>query len=176
MQQEALIGRVIAVCKSPEHGYPTYPQGMITIGMLGIEGDAHSGELRESFTQPGTLKPNDRPISIVSEEVRLWLNEVHGFDMDHGDFNEQIVVEGLGDLGNVPIGTIITFEDGVILEVVDRAYPCTKLEDHNGAGLINHLLIRSEVRGEKPYSKRGILCKVIQPGDLKPGSTVKISN
>jgi len=135
MSVESKSGKVVAVCMSPEHGFPTYPQDFIVIGMLGIEGDAHSGELRESFTKPGTLKPNDRPISIVAEEIRIWVNKNLGLDMQHGDFNEQIVVEGLSDLGDVEVGSVVTFDNGIMLEVVDHAYPCKKLEDHNGLGL-----------------------------------------
>lgn len=168
---ESRVGKVVAVCKSPEHGFPTYPQDFVSIGMLGIDGDAHSGELRESFTKPGTLKPNDRPISIVAEEIRLWANEELGLDIKHGDFNEQIVVEGLGDLGDVEVGTVITFGNGIILEVADHAYPCKKLEAHNGKGLIKALV---EKRDGGVYSRRGILCKVIEPGDLVPGETIEI--
>lgn len=173
MTAETKIGRVVVVCSSPEHGFPTYPQEMVSIGMLGIDGDAHSGELRESFTKPGTLKPNDRPISIVAEEIRLWVNEELGLDMHHGDFNEQIVVEGLGDLGDIEVGTVITFGNGIILEVVDHAYPCKKLEDHNGPGLIKAL---AEKRDDTIYSRRGILCKVVHPGDLRPGETIKVKD
>lgn len=172
MTPESKTGRVVAVCKSPDHGFPTYPQDVVSIGMLGIDGDAHSGELRESFTKPGTLKPNDRPISIVAEEVRVWVNQNLGLDIQHGDFNEQIVVEGLGDLGDVEIGTVITFGNGIILEVVDHAYPCKKLEDHNGRGLIKSLAEKQE---NGIYSKRGILCKVIHPGDLSSGEILTVS-
>lgn len=171
MNKEA-IGRVVAVCKSPEHGFPTYPQDFVTIGYLGIDGDAHSGELRPSFTQPGTLKPNDRPISIIAEEVRLQINQELDLQVQHGDFNEQIVVEGLGDLGDIEVGTIISFDNGIMLEVVDHAYPCVRLEQHNnGKGMIQAL---AEKREGKVYSKRGILCKVIVPGDLEAGTTLTI--
>lgn len=165
-------GRVVAVCMSREHGFPTYPQDVVSIGILGIEGDAHSGELRESFREPGTLKRNDRPISIVDERMRLWVNQELGLNIQHGDFNEQVVVEGLGDMGDFEVGTVITFDSGVTLEVVDHAQPCTKLEAHNGPGLIKAL---AEKRDDgSVYSKRGILCKVITPGDLKAGNVVTI--
>lgn len=171
MNIESKAGKVVAVCMSPEHGYPTFPQKMVAIGLLGIDGDAHSGELRESFTKPGTFKHNDRPISIISEEVRVWANEKLGLNMKHGDFNEQIVVKGLGDLGDIKIGSQIIFSDGVILEVVDIATPCKKLENHNGVGLIKALV---EKREEGIYSKRGILCRVLRTGNLKPGEEVKV--
>jgi hypothetical protein len=167
-----MMGNVVAVCMSDKHGFPTVPQEMVTIGMLGIDGDAHSGEMRASFTQKGTLKPNDRPISIVSNEVRELLIEVCGYNMEFGDFNEQIVVEGLGDMGDFSVGTVLTFEGGVMLEVLDHAYPCLELEKHNGKGLMKDLLIPSKAQNGKPYSMRGILCKVLSPGDLRAGNGV----
>lgn len=120
-------GTVVAVCMSPVHGYPTYPQEKVTIGMQGIEGDVHSGAMRESFTKPGTQKPNDRPISIVAQEVMDDVNKSLGLHMQPGDFNEQVLVSGLGDLGDTPIGARVVFDSGVRLEVVDRAYPCEVL-------------------------------------------------
>jgi hypothetical protein len=171
MSVEAREGKVVAVCTSEKHGYPTYPQDIVSIGLLGIPDDAHSGELRESFREPGTFKPNDRPICIVAKEVQEEM-QMLGYDMHHGDFNEQMVVEGLGDLGDIPVGTLITFDNGLMLEVVDHAYPCTKLEDYKGKGLIKALAERKE--DGSVYSKRGILCKVIQPDELKPGTTIRI--
>lgn len=127
--------------------------------------------MRESFNHPGTFKRNDRPISIVADEVLAEVNRQLGLNMKPGDFNEQIVIEGLGDLGDTPIGSKIVFEGGVMLEVVDYAYPCLKLEAHNGTGLITALAKKTE---GKVYSKRGILCKVISTGELSPGATVQL--
>ena len=99
MNAEQKTGRIVAVCSSPNHGYPTFPRERVVVGPEGIIGDAHSGPMRESFTKPGTQKQNDRPISIVSDEVRRAVNETYRLKMRPGAFNEQILVEGLGDLG-----------------------------------------------------------------------------
>ncbi len=169
-----LKGSVIAVSMSPDHGYPTYPQQKVTITEEGIPGDAHSGPLRDSFTKPGTLKPNDRPISIVADEVRREMNKTFGIDMQPGDFNEQVLVEGLGDLSDVPIGSTVLFDSGVSLMVTDTAFPCVRLEAHNGApGMMRDLLIPRG--GGKPLSRRGILARVIQGGDLMPGVGIEIN-
>jgi len=166
-------GKVVAVCSSPKHGFPTYPQDRVHIGPEGIPGDAHSGPMRASFTRPGTQKPNDRPISIVSDEVRQEMNHRLGLNMQPGDFNEQVSVSGLGDLGDVPIGSRVDFSTGVSLEVVDKAYPCAELERYNGRGLIKELA-RKEPDGTI-YSRRGILAKVISTGDLQPNDEVTVT-
>jgi MOSC domain-containing protein YiiM len=127
--------------------------------------------MRESFTKPGTLKPNDRPISIVADEVRQAVNETLGLNVQPGHFNEQVLVSGLGDLGDVAIGDQVHFWTGVQLEVTDKAYPCTKLEAHNGLGLIKKLVERRE---EGVYTRTGILAKVLQTGELQPGAGIAI--
>jgi MOSC domain-containing protein YiiM len=166
------MGTVQAVLISPEHGFPKYPQEMVYISETGIIGDAHSGDLRESFHHPGTYKPNDRPISIVSLEAMEIANELPGVEMEPGDFNENILVAGAGDLGNVQVGDEICFNSGVILEVVDRSYPCLKLEAHNGRGLMKALV---EKRDDGTiYSKRGILTRVINPGFLQAGDSMVV--
>lgn len=165
---DRLRGNVTAVLMSPDHGYPTYPQPRVRIEEDGIPGDAHSGPHRESFTKPGTLKPNDRPISIVADEVREEMNQRFGIDMQPGDFNEQVLVSGLGDLSDVKIGARVLFDSGVALEVVDVAYPCKRLEAHNGApGMMRELVIPQEEG--KALSRRGILARVLQAGDLEAG-------
>lgn len=168
-------GTVEAVCMSPEHDFPTKPQaGGAFIGEFGIPGDAHSGPTRESFTRPGTFKENDRPISIVSAEVLEEMNKRFGLDMQPGAFNEQVLIRGMGDLGQVAIGSRVEFEGGVGLEVVDRAWPCKKLADFHGEqGLIKALATRLE-DGET-YSRRGILAKVLETGWLSSGAAVRIT-
>ncbi len=172
MTTEQREGRIVAVCSSPNHGYPTYPQDEVIVGLLGIEGDAHSGELRESFRQPGTLKPNDRPISIVSDEVRREMNARFGTNIQPGGFNEQVLVTGLGDLSDVEIGDRVTFDGGVTLEVTDNAFPCDKLTGfHSEPGLLKSLVKKSEGTHR---SRRGILTKVLEVGTLVPGERVTL--
>jgi MOSC domain-containing protein YiiM len=107
----------------------------------------------------------------VADEVRQEMNATLGLSMQPGDFNEQDLVSGLGDLADVEMGSHVVFGTGVELEVVDRAYPCTKLEAHNGAGLIQAL---AEKRDGEIYTRRGILARVLQSGDLQPGVSVTI--
>ena len=172
-------GKVVAVCTSPKHGFPTIPQDFVFIDELGIPGDAHSGQWRTSFTVPGTYKANDRPISIVSYEMMQAVNNEFNLNIEPGGFNEQIVVEGLGDLGWIAIGTMITFEGNSIqLKIVDYAYPCTTLtEFHKCPGLLDFLVDTSRRNSNgKNYSKRGILAEVKQTGTLVPGQTMKVGS
>lgn len=167
MSVEIRQGRVTAVCMSPDHGYPTFPQVSVYVGSLGIEGDAHSGPDRESFTNPGTRKPNDRPISIVSEEVYQEINKTFGLSAEHGDFNEQIVVAGMGDLSDVEIGSRVMMGD-VVLEVTDNAWPCDRLNAYMGEPFLAKRLVYEDEKGIR-RTKRGIVAKVIEEGELTSG-------
>lgn len=133
---------VVAVCSSERHGFPTCPRAFVV-----------------------------RPMCIVADEVYELVRQ-HGYKMQHGDFNEQMVVRGWGDLGDIPLGAPIVTSGGLTLRVTDYAYPCKKLESHNGKGLMDLLLVGSEEKGKKPYTKRGILCEVVTPGIAMPGDTL----
>lgn len=173
MIPEAKGGRVVAVCKSPNHGYPTYPQERVVVGPQGIDGDAHSGPMRASFTNPGTQKPNDRPISLVAQEVIDELNHRFHLDIQDGDFNEQIKVRDIGDLSDTQIGDRVIFGSGVILEVTDHAFPCQRLQAHNNSSLLIGALTGRRESGEI-FTRRGILTRVLESGELTPGVKVHI--
>lgn len=176
MVQKEKIGSVHAVLKSPNHGYPTYSQDAVEIKSDGIDGDAHSGPLRKSYRNPGTLKPNDRPISIVAKEVIDEMWEKFGLTrtMKPGGFNEQIVVEGLGDLADAGEGDTLLFEGGVMLEIVEGAMPCNQLNEFHGEPMLAKALAEVQPDGTV-HTKRGALAKVLIPGMLMPGEVVTIS-
>lgn len=174
MKARKETGEVVAVCMSPNHGFPTHPQSKVYVGEWGIPGDAHAGPLRESFRNPGTFKINDRPILVMPQEIVDEMNQRFGLAMKPGDFNEQVVVKGLGDLGDVLPGSRLRFSSGLELEVVEQATPCTRLEKHNGAqngDLINALTVK---RGGEIFYRRGLLTRVIQPAELSPRARVQI--
>ena len=168
---ERRVGTVVAVCLSAAKEYPKYPQPEVTITPHGIVGDAHFGELRPSHTKPGTFKPNDRAVSIVAKEVMDEVNASLGLDLHPGDFNENILVEGLGDLGDLQKGDQFFFESGVTVSVTEQNYPCTKLQDHNGREIIKATTGKQD--GEV-WNKRGIVGVPNQTGELRPGESVTL--
>ena len=176
MVQKEKIGIVHSVLKSPNHGFPTYSQDVVDIKTDGVDGDAHAGPLRNSYRNPGTLKPNDRPISIVAKEVIDEMREKFGLTrtMKPGGFNEQVVVEGLGDLADAGEGDTLSFEGGVILEIVEGAMPCNKLNEYHGEPMLAKTLAEVQPDGTI-YTRRGALAKVLIPGILMPGEVVTIS-
>jgi len=162
------IGKIIAVCTSPNSGVPKYPHTSGLIGQYGLIGDYHCRPMRQSFSKPGTEKPNtDRHITIVAKEVVDELNHELGINVPIGGLGENILVEGLGDLsyingGNVCIGIGPTTvgDNNIILRFVEQNQPC-----HNLAPYHPHYV-------KKIYGRRGLLCaveggigKLIRPDD-----------
>ena len=175
MSPDVREGKVLAICSSQVHGYPTYPQEKVKVEMDGIVGDAHSGPLRESFRNHGTFKRNDRPISIVAQETVDEMNKMFGLHIKPGGFNEQLLVEGLGDLSDVRIGELVMLESGVELDVVDNAQPCVRLNAYHGEQLMAKKLVTKNAEGEQ-ITKRGILANVLTPGVITLGESIKIFN
>jgi MOSC domain-containing protein YiiM len=153
-------GTVVAVCLRKEGGVPKYPQPEVIVGEYGIEGDWHSGPMRTRSN--GEVVPNTRHVSLVAKEVFDDLNRELGTDIPHGGFGENILVEGMGDLGGIAEGDALRFSSGVELEVTGQNDPCKNL-------MVYHNQIP-----KLSYGRRGLLAVVRATGRVKPGDTVSI--
>ncbi len=165
-------GVVTAVLMSPNRGYPTHAQEEVEVEKFGIKGDRHSGPLRESFTRPGTMKPNDRPMLIIAAEEIMDMNNRFGLQMKPGSFNEQVDIDGMGDLRDLLPGDEFVFEGGVKLKFVESATPCAELAAyHQEPRLLDKgVLVWKE--GDNVISRRGALTGVTREGVLRPGEKV----
>lgn len=172
LELERRTGIVIAICTSFTTSYPKYPQKKVLISKFGIKGDIHAGEFRRSHSNPQILKLNDRAISIVSEEIRQEISEKFGIEISPGNFNENILVSGIGNLSDLRLGDWLYFGTGVILEVTAQNSPCIKLENHLGkSGIIKALIADGK---DQRLNFRGVVAKVINPGELIPGATFSV--
>lgn len=176
MVAEARSGKIEAVLLSPNHGYPTFPQPFIEVTMEGVNGDAHSGPMRESYSMPGTFKPNDRQVSFVADEVREKTQKRFGLvqKMGPGGFNEQVLTSGLGDLSDAEEGDVISSGE-VTFTVVARAVPCEKLDKYHGEPHLSRSLVDRDENGEIIRTRRGVIANVVTPGILKQGDKITIS-
>lgn len=166
------IGEVVAVCLSDRKDFPKYPQPSVEVYTHGIRGDAHSGPRRPSHKNPKEEKDNDRTVSLVADEVRQQVNTDLGLDIQPGGFNENILVKGLDDLGQLKGGDRLIFSTGVVLRITEQNGPCTILEAyHAGAPLITATAGKNEL-GE--WNKRGVVATIVLTGELSPGVLVKV--
>jgi MOSC domain-containing protein YiiM len=111
-------------------------------------------------------------VSLLADEVRREINGLLGLDLQPGDFNENILIAGLGDLGDLARGDVLLFSSGVVLCISEQNPPCAQLEAHGGAGLIKATSRRDE--GGAIRNKRGIVATVVQTGRLSQGDTCSL--
>lgn len=143
------------------------PRESAEITRLGIPGDRHFGETRYSHSARKTL-PNDRPITVVGAEAAREVCAKLGIpDVPTGGLGENLLLEGLGDLGDLTEGDEIRVlgPDGELkaaLLVRKQNEPCSNLS-------VYHRLMVKELMG-----RRGVICTVLQEGPVHVGDTVEI--
>ncbi len=118
-------GTVVAVCLSPSGGVPKHPLDEIKIGNFGVDGDYHAREYR---TSKGKTEVSRRHVTVVAAEALKAVSEVIGVQIPNGGGGENILVRGLGDLGNIEPGQRLWFSSGVELEVTEQNNPCSNLQ------------------------------------------------
>lgn len=142
------MGRVTAVCTSPEKGMRKKNVGSAKLLVdFGLEGDAHGG-------------PWHRQVSMLAQES-IDKMRAKGLDVGPGDFAENITTEGI-DLVALPIGTQVTIGEEVIGEVTQIGKEC-----HHGCA------IRQQA-GDCVMPREGIFIKVIQEGTVTVGDVIAV--
>lgn len=111
----------------------------------GIEGDAHA-------------KNWHRQISLLGiEDIEVMKKA--GADVSAGDFAENITTEGL-NLAEFPIGTQFKAGETVVLELTQIGKKC-----HHGCDIVKQV-------GSCIMPTRGVFCKVLSGGVLRPGDSI----
>lgn len=141
------MGKVIAVCTSPEKGMrkKNVGRGKLVID-FGLEGDAHGGKWH-------------RQVSLLAIESIDKMRKM-GLDVGPGDFAENITTEGI-DLVALPIGSKVKIGDDAIGEVTQIGKEC-----HHGCA------IRQQA-GDCVMPREGIFIKVLNEGQIKVGDKVE---
>jgi MOSC domain-containing protein YiiM len=142
-----LEGRIIAVCRSEKKGTAKKPieDGRL-LADFGLEGDAHGGDWH-------------RQVSLLDHgQVLAFIKR--GGQVTHGDFGENLVVEGI-NLKELPIGS--TIKIGPALMAVTQI----------GKECHSHCQIYHKV-GDCIMPREGIFAKVLQGGPVKAGDDVLV--
>ncbi len=79
-----------------------------------------------------------------------------------GGVGENLLVSGLGDLGDLQPGQRMRFSSGVELRVTGQNDPCKNL-------MVWHPQVPKQMLG-----RRGVICTVLVQGALRPGDSVEI--
>ncbi len=143
-------GYVAAICTSPNGGVPKYAQDIVELGLHGLAGDYHNRAMRPGHGRLGVLMPNNnRHLTIVAREVYEFLNAELGTTLAAGSFGENILVEDMGDLGDVPPDARVTTCCGrVVLRVTAQNEPCVNLQTYH------------RLMAKMAYGQRGLLCAI----------------
>ena len=136
------MGKVIAVCTSPEKGtQKTAAAEANFIEDYGIEGDAHAGKWH-------------RQVSLLSYD-KIEAFRQRGARVENGAFGENLVVEGI-DFSALPVGTRLACGD-VVLEITQIGKEC-----HHGCAIFQQM-------GDCIMPREGVFAKVIRGGKICPG-------
>lgn len=149
MQNSKAMGKIIAVCTSPEKGMIKHDVGEgLLLEEIGIEGDAHAGFMH-------------RQVSLISiEDIRTMMEKLP--DLVPGSFAENLTTEGF-DLSVLKIGDRLRVADSV-LEVTQIGKEChTRCEVFRKTG-------------DCIMPKKGIFTRVIKGGNVKTGDTIQFDN
>jgi len=160
-------GIVISLACSQEliNNVGKQPRESADITVWGIPGDRHYGETRYSVSHHARV-PNNRPITICGvEAARAACEKLGAAPIPPGGVGENLLTEGLGDLGDLDEGDLLQVldregEPKVVFEVRKQNEPCSNLQ-------IYHRLMTKELMG-----RRGVICSVLKEGRVDVGDTV----
>lgn len=145
----AKIPTVISINVSPG-GVPKLPIEKVYINQNGLEGDGHNHA------------KHNNPIQAVCLQDIEKLNELNqfGYSLKPGQAGENLTVENLA-VNNLPLGSILKFSGGVILELSKIRKPCYVMDSI-------HPRLKEEALG-----RHGMYAKVLQEGRLAAGETIE---
>lgn len=144
-----MIGKVIAVCISPEKGTQKRNIGKgIFIEDFGIQGDAHAGKWH-------------RQVSLLSHD-KIDAFRARGAEVQDGAFGENLIVEGI-DFRVLPVGTRLYCSD-VILEMTQIGKEC-----HHGCEIFQKM-------GDCIMPREGVFARVIRGGTICAGDEMRVED
>src|SRR5689334_4936819 len=121
---------VTAVSRSPKHTLVKPNEHSIRLlEGLGVEGDAHSGELvkHRSRVARDPSQPNLRQVHLIHSELHDELRAA-GFVVSAGQMGENVTTRGV-DLLALPTGTRLHLGQTAIIEITGLRNPCNQLDN-----------------------------------------------
>ncbi len=142
-------GMVLAVCIGESRKEPKKPISSAEfIKDFGIKGDIHAGR-------------DHKQVSMLNL-TSLEKNRKQGYELDYGDLFENIDFQGIDNLFEFPIGTLLKIGDEVLLSI-------TQIGKEHDVNIV--------VRGQKINSImpiEGIFTRVVKGGIVKPGDRIEV--
>ena len=141
--------KVKAVCLSEKKGTT---KKVIEKGELienyGLKGDAHAGKWH-------------RQISLL-DNSSIDKMRGQGYELNFGDFAENITTEGLDNLFQLPVGQKIKINEKIILEITQIGKKC-----HHDCEIMQTI-------GDCVMPREGVFARVISGGEIKAGDKIEV--
>lgn len=142
------MAEILAVCVSERKGMRKHPEPRVRlVPDHGIEGDAHAGKWH-------------RQVSLLAQESVDTLQEKLAFQLNPGDFAENILTRGIS-LKDLPVGTRLRIGTA-LAEVTQIGKEC-----HADCA------IRRQV-GDCVMPREGIFVRILEEGEAAPGDRVDL--
>lgn len=141
------MAKIAAICISEVRGIQKHEIPEATLRAdWGIEGDAHAGNWH-------------RQVSLLSVDSVAKLQEKLSFELMHGAFAENILVEGMA-VHTLPVGTKLRIGTA-LCEVTQIGKEC-----HSDCAI-------RKAAGDCVMPREGIFVKVLETGKIKTGDCVE---
>ena len=142
------MAKIAAICISEIRGIQKHeiPEAFLRAGH-GIEGDAHAGSWH-------------RQVSLLSVDSVAKLQEKLDFELKHGAFAENILVEGMA-VHPLPVGTRLRIGEA-LCEVTQIGKEC-----HSDCAI-------RKAAGDCVMPREGIFVKVLESGRIAKGDAVEV--
>lgn len=142
------MAKIAAICISEIRGIQKHeiPEAFLRAG-YGIEGDAHAGSWH-------------RQVSLLSVDSVAKLQEKLDFELKHGAFAENILVEGMA-VHTLPVGTRLRIGEA-LCEVTQIGKEC-----HSDCAI-------RKAAGDCVMPREGIFVKVLESGRIAKGDAVEV--
>jgi MOSC domain-containing protein YiiM len=165
--------RIVAVSARRGHHFSKAAQLSVRlVAGLGVEGDAHMGELvkHRYDARKDPTRPNLRQVHLIDTGYTSLMAE-RGFVIGPGDIGDNMLVDGI-DLIALPADTRLRLgSDGVVIRLTGLRHPCS-LMDRFLPGLMAASLDRDD-QGAL-IRRSGVMAVVERGGDVRPGDIVLV--
>jgi MOSC domain-containing protein YiiM len=166
-------GRVVSVATSPRHEFSKTCSDTITLlAGVGVVGDAHAGATiqHRSRVAKDPSQPNLRQVHLIHRELLDELTAA-GFRVAPGALGENVTTTGVSLL-DLPVGSVLSIGDDVILGVTGLRNPCWQIDTYE-KGLLAAVLDHDE-QG-RLIRKAGIMAVVQRGGEIAIGDEIRVA-
>ena len=163
---------VVAVSSSPKHTFGKSNLPSITlIAGVGVEGDAHSGELikHRYLVRRDPTQPNLNQVHLIHQELFTLLAD-KGHHVTAGQLGENITTEGL-DLLSLPTGAVLHIGPEASIELTGLRNPCVQINEFQD-GLMK--LLRYRNSDGNIVRICGVMAVALTGGVVQPGDGITI--